>query len=592
MTTRSGRIAVAVAVLFVLTEALAWYYAMHVFSSSYERAVLRDLAVRLDVATLPRVAPNAVAPRDEAGDALEAPTPRAVGTPDVRGLDAIAASRAAAVARTAAESATAGPQWYVVLSVALVAFGLTRFIGSSHLGALGTALGIIVSIAVLSLAWRFVFIGDLRFWDYSAVARFFEDSESPGFREIDVVAFAAHPSADVAAGRSHGLALIGIGALWIRFLFAGRGPLQFETVLRSFSASFPVVLITTLAASSWAVPGAAVPILYFTSAVLLLAVANASRATDGGAIAPLEGATGVIGRLRAVVANPWVFAAVATVALLTSTALALVVLRALNAGEALLVLGGYVGQALAFALLLIVTPFYWLLNWFGGWMGLEPVDLSFMSRNLDGARPDIARDQVQPGGTFFWVGDALRLLALAALVYGLYRAARFMFARLEARRIENGEGDRSAIASAAGFGSLLRAAFSRGGSRDDGDARWLRRQPAYWLYGRMLEDTIERRFAPRRSETPLEFAAASSAALDASVFVPIAAEFDRARYGEHFATEAELRPLAAALREWEAANPVTDEVRHRPGRDEEAPQVELGPTGTVPEAPAELMPPV
>ncbi|MFN8638261.1 MAG: hypothetical protein U0360_02115 [Dehalococcoidia bacterium] len=591
MSTRSSRIGFAVAVLFVLTEALAWYYAMHVFSSSYERAVLSDLAVRLDVATLPRIGPSPTAPRDDAG-APDAPAPRPLDAPEVRGLDAIAASRAAEVARTAAQSATAGPQWYVVLSVALLAFALTRFIRSSHLGGLGTLLGIVVSVAALSLAWRYVFIGDLRFWDYSAVARFFEDSESPGFRPIDVVAFAARPSADVASGRSQGLSLLGIGALWIRFLFAGRAPLQFETVLRSFSASFPVVLITTLAASSWAIPGAAVPVVYFTSAVLLLAVSNAGRATDGGAVAPLEAGAGLLARVRAFVANPWVFAATATLALLGSTALALVVLRELNAGQALLILGGYVGQAFEFVLLLIVTPIYWLLAAFSNWLGLEPIDLSFMSRNLDSARPDIPPDQVQPGGAFFWVGDALRLLALAALVYGVYRAARFMFARLESRRLENADGDRSAISSTAGFGSLLRAAFSRGGARDDGDARWLRRQPAYLLYGRMLEDTVERRFAPRRSETPLEFAAASAAALDASVFLPIAAEFDRARYGEHFASELELRPLAAALREWETANPVTEEVRRRPGRDEEAPQVELGPTAEVPEAPAELMPPV
>lgn len=588
----SARIGFTVSALFVITEALAWFYAMFVFSSVYERGVLRDLASRLDASTV------AVRPRDAregTGDPADAGArPRATSTPaaTVAGLDAIAGGRAAEVARTAAETATAGPQWYVVLAAALGAFALTRFIRTAHLGVLGTALGIIVSIAALSLVWRVVLVGDIRFWDYAAVARFFEDPNSANFAPIDVVAFTLNPDPAVADARSQGLSLIGVGALWIRFLLAGRSPLQFETVLRSFSATFPVVLVTTLAGSAWRIPGGGVAVAYFASAVLLLALSNAQRATDRGAAAHLAAADGLLGRARALLGNPWVFAGAATLALMASTALALVFLGSLGAGSAVLILGGYVGRVVEFVLLILVTPIYWLMTLVSGWLGLGVVDLSFLSRALDNARPEIPPDQLARRGSLPWVRDAFRLASFALLAYIVYRAGRWMFTRLESRRADNAEGDRSAISSPGGFGRLFRAAFSGPGRNPNDDGRWLRRQPAYWLYGRMVQGAVDRRFAPRKGETPLEFASASMAALAAPVFAPIAAQFDRARYGEHFATEEELRPLAVALREWEEANPITEEIRLRPGRDEEAPTIELEPSTEVPQAPADIVGPI
>lgn len=46
----SLRLRLATEGLFVLTEALAWFFAMRVLASVYERGVLRDLAFRIDVA--------------------------------------------------------------------------------------------------------------------------------------------------------------------------------------------------------------------------------------------------------------------------------------------------------------------------------------------------------------------------------------------------------------------------------------------------------------------------------------------------------------------------------------------------------------
>lgn len=559
----SLRLRLAVEGLFVFTEALAWFFAMYVFSSIYERGVLRDLAFRLDAASLPG-----------------------------GGVDAVAGARAADVARTAAEMATAGPQWYVVLPVAFGAFALTRFIRGARLGSFGTILGLLVSVAALSLAWRVVLVGDVRFWDFTVIARFFESSNSSAFMPIDVVQFSSRPDVGVADSRASGLALVGVLALWLRFLYAGRSPLQFEGVLRSFSGTFPVILISTLAGSAAGVPGGAIALLYFTSAVLALALANARRATDKGVASRLTEAEGLSGRARAILASPWAFAAAATLAVVLATALSLVILGTMNAGAAALAVGGLVGTVLEFVLVILVTPLYWLATAIGGWLGLGHVDLSFMSRALDSAQPKIGEDQVREGGRFFWVRDAVRLLAFAALAYATYKLGQYMFRRLEARRSDNAEGDRSAVTARGGFGHLLRAAFPGRGRARDTDDRWLRRHPAYWLYGRMVRNAVDRRFAPRPGETPLEFAAVSAGILGAPVFEGIAAEFDRARYGAHFAPQEELRPLADALRAWEAANPITDEIRMRPGRDEEAPEIEAGPPPEMPETPPELMPPV
>jgi hypothetical protein len=559
----SRRLRLSVEGLFVFTEALAWYYVMYVFSSIYERGVLRDLAFRIDVASAPGAE-----------------------------LDAIAGSRAAEIAREAAQAATAGPQWYTVFALAFGAFTLTSFLRGARIGRAGTVLGLLVSMAALSLAWRVVLVGDARFWDFAAVARFFEPSDSSVFLPIDVTVFAARPDVTVADNRASGLGFVGVLALWMRFLYAGRSPLRFESVLRSFSGTFPAVLIATFAGSAAEVPGGGIALLYFTSAVLTLALANARRATDRGAASRLAAGEGRGARVRAVLASPWAFAAVATVALVAATAGTLVLLDALNVGAAVLVVGSLAGRVFEFVLVLLITPIYWVITAVSGWLGLGQVDLSFMSQALDSAQPNVDGARERGSGRFFWIGDALRLLVFAVLCYGVYKLAQYLFRRIEARRPENAEGDRSAVASSGGLGHLLRAAFSGRGRASEGDDRWLQRHPAYWLYGRMVRDAVERRFAPRPGETPLEFATASTGALDAPLFGAIAAEFDRARYGAHFADEEALRPLAEALRAWEAANPITAEIRMRPGRDEEAPEVELGPPPEMPEPPPELMPPV
>ena len=69
-------------------------------------------------------------------------------------------------------------------------------------------------------------------------------------------------------------------------------------------------------------------------------------------------------------------------------------------------------------------------------------------------------------------------------------------------------------------------------------------------------------------------------------------KWEPAPNGAERLVEDTLPAYAAALRDWETAHPVTDEIRMKPGRDEEAPQIEIERTPDVPEPPPELMPPV
>ncbi|MCC6238665.1 MAG: DUF4129 domain-containing protein [Dehalococcoidia bacterium] len=431
----------------------------------------------------------------------------------------------------------------------------------------------------------------MAFWNASELADYFE-SASQGFQPIDVVAFTEDPNPGLADPRAAGFGLVVSTAVWIRFLAIGRSPVRWESALRSFSLGFPVVLAATFVGSMNRVPGGAAALAYFTLALLTLAIANAGRAVEQGTRSGVGSRAGLMKSPLAAIRSPWAFASAAAILILFATGATLVAFTSFGAGTAILLVGDLVARVVQSIALLVITPIYWLIQFAADWMNLRLMDLSFMTRALNEARPDVMPSTQHPDGRLFWVGDAFRLAGFALLAYLVYRGARYMFSKLESRRADNAEGDRSTVTSAGGFGALLREAFAGRPHRERDDGGWMRRQPAYWLYGRMVHGAVERRFAPRAGETPLEFAAASQLALDAPVFTSIAREFDRARYGAHYPSEDELRPLAAALRDWETAHPVTDEIRMKPGRDEEAPQIEIERTPDVPEPPPELMPPV
>jgi hypothetical protein len=181
------------------------------------------------------------------------------------------------------------------------------------------------------------------------------------------------------------------------------------------------------------------------------------------------------------------------------------------------------------------------------------------------------------------VRDVVRLLVLGVLAAGAYFLARFIFRRFDEKPRDAYAELREQGGEAAGLGRLLRNLIP-GRDRSDEDTRWLERHPVYRLFARSVGDAEDRGFMRRPGETPIEFATAAARRLGAPILTPIADQFDRARYGRHYASRAELAPLAEALMAWELDLPITDELRREVSRDI-APEIRIEPDIEPPEPP-------
>jgi hypothetical protein len=280
-----------------------------------------------------------------------------------------------------------------------------------------------------------------------------------------------------------------------------------------------------------------------------------------------------------------------TLGALAAVALVFSLLAALNAGAVLGLIGDGVLRVISFVLIIVLTPIFWVVErLLGGLLGAA--DFSFLERALDNARAIDPNTEREPGQWELptWIREGLRILALGLAVGGVWFLARLIFRRLD-RGDEEGYAEQRESASGLGLGGLLRQILPSSAPREAFDGRWLERHAVYRLYARVVGDATERQFAPRAGETPLEFAAVANRVLEAPPFVPIAAEFDRARYGGHFPSAEELEPLTSALMAWEAGSPVTDEIRARPPRGEEAPEIRTDPDVEAPDTPGTPLPP-
>jgi hypothetical protein len=337
------------------------------------------------------------------------------------------------------------------------------------------------------------------------------------------------------------------------------------------------VLIAVVAASSSSISIGVPAVTYFVLGVLTLAIANAARTTDQGESLARRA--------------PWAVSVLVTLGALAAVALLFSLLAALNAGAVLGLIGDGVLRVVSFVLVIVLTPIFWVVErLLGGLLGVA--DLSFLQRALDNARAVDPGAERQPGQFEMpaWIREGLRVVALGLAAGGVWFLARLIFRRLD-RGDEQGYVEERASSSGLGLGGLLRQILPQRAQRDTFDGRWIDRHAVYRLYARAVGDATERQFAPRAGETPLEFAAVANRVLEAPPFVPIAEEFDRARYGGHFPPEAALEPLAAALTAWETGSPVTEEIRSRPARGEEAPEIRIGPEVEAPDTPASPFPP-
>ena len=173
---------------------------------------------------------------------------------------------------------------------------------------------------------------------------------------------------------------------------------------------------------------------------------------------------------------------------------------------------------------------------------------------------------------------------------GLFLLARRLFRHSDDEEDQGYEEERSAAQTNAGLGRLLRNLIP---SRRQPPVvpPWLDRHAVYRLFARAVNDADDRGFHRRPGETPLEFAAVAASALDAPPLPDIAAEFDRARYGRHYPTDAELGPLDRSLGEWEQSHPATAELREAVARDIPEEEPPPPPPPEVPDPSAEMLPP-
>ncbi len=517
----------AATTLFLLTEALGWFLVLRVLATMVERSGITGLASELELEVLRGAA-----------------------------IDRAAALEAAVLLRDAASSAAAGPAWWIVLGGAGAAFLLARNVTRAGLpGGLAAITGVLASIVAINVLVHLAIAGDLRVWTGETISRFpFEGAPLPEEYLAD-----ADPGR--AAGSARVVVVLGLVGLWLRFLWLGRSPVSFEKVTWSFTTGFVVVLGAALlgAARGSAGPGL-LAVLYFVMGMLTLAISNTARATEE--TQGLERST------------PWAASVLVTVALLGITGLVVGVLTILDVERVVSPLGELLPRFIGWALVLILTPVFWLL-------GILLSPFSGLFEGLDARFQDVfqaigralqidpeTRDELSDNRPPRWLRDGARLLAATAVIAGLYFGGRLLFRRVRRTRRPDAayaELRSSSEGAGAGLGSLLRSILPRGRGGEE-PVGWLRRQAVYRLYARLAIASRDRGFPRRAGETPIEYADAAGRVFAAPFFPRVAALFDGARYGRHYPEEAGVAALDAELGRWEAANPATDELRSRVGR--------------------------
>ncbi|MFA7249934.1 MAG: DUF4129 domain-containing protein [Dehalococcoidia bacterium] len=509
----------SVDVLFVTAEAIAWYIILRVGATAFEQATLTQIDER--------IRRSATA------------TDLAAGTPAAAALDLL--QRAMHVEH--------GPGLWIVLATALGGFFLMRgLVRARFEGALGAVVLIAASVLALNVLLHVAVAGDLRIWDPGSIAATFADAGgSAGAVNLD--AFVRRPDVTHPHGATVSFVFAFMVGMWVRFLLAGRSLVTFDRVLRSFTAGFLITIGGLALAGIEGISGVsmfAVP--QFIAGILALAVANNARSD-----APVDGARRT---------GPWLAAVGGTVAILLGVALLLGTLAFLNVGVVLSAIGELAWVVIAFLVILVVTPIYWVIVW------------AVRLVRPDGVLqlPNLPNLQLRPPGTLdgadeaagsivpLWAQNGLKFLAVALIVYAVFRLAVLIMRRRY--RGELGVDEvRAQTAGGIGVGALLRGMLP-GGRRAPGD-EWTRRQPIYRLYAGAARAAEERGFRYLPGETPIEFGVRAGRVMGAPPYPPIGLAFDRARYGRHLPEEGQVRALEAGLASWEAATPPTEALRQR-----------------------------
>ncbi len=206
-------------------------------------------------------------------------------------------------------------------------------------------------------------------------------------------------------------------------------------------------------------------------------------------------------------------------------------------------------------LFILLTPIFWGVNWvLTNVLAASGLELPEQFRRFG---QETAPPEEESGGGFLpgWVLQTMRVLAIAAVVWLLYRVARLVFHLTRRReRGEDIEEVRTTAGRGGGVGSLLLGLFgSRQSSTWSGD--WLRRHAVYRLYARLVIAAGDRGLERGAGDTPIEFARRAGTQLAAPPFEGIGIAFDSARYGRHYPSREAVADLERSLREWEQGHP-------------------------------------
>lgn len=530
-------------VSFVATEALIWFIVIRVIATALDGSLMNELLIDLE---------------------------RGIGGP----IDDPQVAGAIIVLRDAKESLTSGPSLLLMVSGAFAAVYLSRIVTELHLNrALAAVTGIFGSIVMLNVLLHVALAGDLMVWDNSAFSGFLDNPSETLNGAYDARRFVANPLTDGLRGSSLVVVTVGMFLMWGRFLYVGRGDVSFDRALRSFTVGFPLVMIAVLLGQATSAAAGIYALPYFVLAMLTLAVANAARTVEAD-----QGLTG---------SAPWITSALVTMGILAVIASLFGLIAVLEVEQVLTPLGTVVGRIVAWILLIIVTPIFWIAQTLIGFFNLDPGEFEQLGNNaspLEGITEEL--EEEDPAQLAGWIGDSLRLLVFFVIAYGLYWIGRMLFAKRSDDEDEGEYEEERSVAEGSGFGGLLRGLFP--GRRSERVPPWLHRHAIYRLYARIVGAAEERGFRRRPGETPLEFARAATRPLDAELFNEIASQFDRARYGRHFAEDESVRPLDRALTAWEAAHPATLELRQSVARElpeDEPPSSPLEPPERPPDMP-------
>lgn len=510
---RTSQVSVA---LFVLMEGFAWYVGMRALASNLTRDAFRVLEGDIARVTI------------GAGEGLRV-------------------ERALAIAREATANATAGPPLLAVLAGAAAAMLLVRLISKMELPLpLAAVVGVAASLVAFHVLLHVSVTGDLRVWEASGLLALL-GAGGEYAAHVDGASFIEHPDPSRVVRESLVVLTIGLVLLWVRFLLAGRGPMTYERVLRSFSVGFALLLvITTYAHIGSGVTVLGLVIAYFVLGVLALAVAHTARSS---------GLEGTAGR-----ATPWLVSLAVTLGALAGVALLIGMLALLDVQRAFQPVVGALLSLMGRVALLALLPFAYVMQWileliFGG----RTLDLEQLARNLQ-ALQETPNPEGAGNSLPSWLTNGTRAVITLTVVWILYRVGKMLFTRVRrAMPTERYEEARLAVEVSAPGGGLFGGLFRGRRTAPAVSSEWLRLHPIYALFSRVVGAANERGLPRRPGETPVEFARHAYARFDQPPFEPIALAFDRARYGRHFPEAEVVTGLEQQLGEWERAHPVIAE---------------------------------